>query len=1007
MADIDQAFLQSQTEMLREIRDELRAGRSMQSGGASGGGLSGGSARPGHTFVAAQSIADKTLMGQWNSLGWSQAYQSSYKSSFSGDLAAMIGFNRAPSSLTQDEFKDLAGQSMTARVSTSLAGIISPNYAASTNALAHEIHQNSGRFIRFGNPSAGALGTGFDFSTERSLSRQIQTAALGDLRMDGKDYAAMTSLGMRSGQFDSTGNADDFMKKVKEMASATGDLTRALHMSVQEVGTAMGNLRQLGVTGVAQQRSMMMQVGGAAMVAGMSSPEMLQMSGGIAQSGMQMGLNTATTMPAAATQAAVIRSLSQAGIVSPQLMAMGGGTAAITNNIMQATMGFAGSMGGYLSFMGGGANRGANTFNSQLHGIGATGMGTFEGSMTMDLDRVDRMSTMSSTQLDSLMRNQMESTIRLSGVSDMTSHTAEGMAFQLSRNQGMDEAAARIYAKSNFTVSGRRTTERAQMQVIAAQNAEENKVGNDFYGMDKTMAGRIRSGFQRFEQETANMYDEAIGYGDRLMGVHAGSAYVNSVNSQLVGNKGTTDFNASDFAAAMDNKNPPQLGSLSVKNPNAHMSTKSTIGFFGSMAVAGAAAAVGVANIWNPVGWGMLGLAAGMTANMYNATGAFDADSYTTYGEKDTTDILSAQRAIMKSNKSDASKLISSNALKGRKWEELIAKSDRRNMSGEEMKQFSLQVTAVQEEAKLMGTDVSYQDVVNVYTGVGGNASAADSVVASFGSTSKEQDDLISGFGSTMTSKGGNPLSFATSAEGSRVAAAYIRSQTGGPALTLEQQKILRSGGAAAATAFQNRVEQELATSNGKGKAEQLAAAFESKSKDLGSASFNSAMMASVGFLQDQVRGQGLGTEEQASVEKELKKVKDSGNGKELLELLNNSSSKVYELAGAGKLGEGFQRAANIRDDASFDSKTTEQLMKEFHLNDTSDASSIDAMKTAKNTTGLRNYVQARAMTQAGADAASPENTGLRTANVLNQATKTLDNLNSAISNFVLKSANK
>jgi hypothetical protein len=996
MADIDQAFLQSQTEMLREIRDELRAGRSMQSGGSSGGGLSSGAARPGHTFVAAQSAADKTLMGQWNSLGWSQAYQSSYKSSFSGDLAAMIGFNRAPSTLTQDEFKDLSSQNMAARVGTSLAGIIAPNYAASTNALAQEIHQNSGRFIRFGNSAAGALGTGFDFSTERSLSRQIQTAALGDLRMDGKDYSAMTSLGMRSGQFDSTGNADDFMKKVKEMASATGDLTRALHMSVQEVGTAMGNLRQLGVTGIAQQRSMMMQAGGAAMVAGMSSPEMLQMAGGIAQNGMQMGLNSATTMPAASTQAAVIRSLSQSGIISPQLMAMGGGTAAITNNIMQATMGFAGSMGGYLAFMGGGANRGANTFNAQLSGIGATGMGTFEGSMTMDLDRMDKMSSMTSGQLDSLMRNQMESTIRLSGVNDMTSHTAEGMAFQISRSQGMDEASAHVYAKSNFSMVGRRASEKARMQVIAAQNMEESKVGNDFYSTPLTVAGRIRGGIQRFEQETADIFDNVVGYFDRKVGVNGGEGYTSAVNRDIV-NGGGTNFSAADFSSAGGSQ-ADRVTSLTVRNPRAHMDALHTAGFGSAFGVAAALGTFGALNAFNPAGWLALGGAAAAGAVGYGMTGAFAGESSTTYSGSEASDILTAQRAIMKSNGSAASKLIASDTLKGRAWEKLISNRDRRNMDGAQLKEMSLQVVAVQEEAKLLGNTVSYQEVVNSYTAVGGNASTADIISVSTGSTTKEQDDLLTDFGKNM--KHGE-LGFATSSEGSRAAAAFVRSKTGGPALTMEQNKVLGSAGGAAFQAFSNRVEQELATGEGKGKLAQIAAAFESKSKDLGSASFNRAMMASVGFAEEQVKYSGLSEEDQKSASDELKGVSDSKNGMGLLDLLNNSSSKISELAGMNKLGSGFFQAAKIRDDASFDSKTTDDLAREFNLSG-DDIKQVDAMKTNGKPENIRKYMESRALAQSGeVDAVAAS--GVRTANVLAEATKTLERINSAVNNFVLK----
>ncbi len=985
MADIDVQTLQAQTELLREIRNELQASRSMQAGGGAGGGISGGSARPGHTFVAAQSMADRTLMGEWNSLGWSNAYRQSYRSTFGGDLSAMIGFSRAPETLTQDEYVGLARQSMAGRVGNAVGSLIAPGYVARTNALADEIHQNSGRFIRFGNANAGVLGAGFDFSTERSLSRQIQTMALGDLRMNGNDYRAITSLGMQSGQFDSVGSTDDFKNKVKELANATGDLTRALHMSVQEIGTAMGNMRQLGVSSVSQQRGVLMQLGGAAMVAGMSSPEMLQLAGGVGQQGLSMGLAATTTMPAAANQAAVVRSLSQAGILSPELMAMGGGAAAITQNIMQAKMGFAASNGGYLSFMGGGANGGANTFNSMLTGLSAAGAGTFEGALTMDMDRMQRMSSMSPQQLDSLMRNQFESTMRLAGINDMTSHTAQGMAFKLARGRGMDDASAMAYATSEFSVNGRRSADFARMQSIRATQMEERKVGNDMSSARTSLAGQLRGAIQNVEAGFGSLADSTMSAIDRsVFGINAGSDFERTTNAVIAGTAGGGGIDADSFNAVMA-KSPSEraemgnINELRVRRHDSH-TTNAIISGVGGLALGGLAMA------WNPMGWGMLaaagvGVAAGMVGSALGYIGSTDSEDV--YTGDNAKAMVETQRGIMKGNGNDAAKLIQSNAFHGAAWKELTGQMDRTKMNGEELQKISGLISRAADESK-----VSKQDVINGFLASGGKLGTADALLSGGTGASSAQMALIKDYLGEFNA--GTSGALATP-EGAAAASKFLKAKATGVEMDNATFATVSKTFGDNFDKFRSKVENDLKTTSGKAKIEEMANGFGKIGENLGTANFNRALSGAMGLAESYLSSNGLSAEDQKSARAELATT-DNGS-KSMLDLLQ--SGKVHDLAQSGKLGQVFKEAVSVEDDQGFENRSAKDIADTYHIGQTGVEKMLATPEGKKN---LKKFVEASIL---GNNAAIEKEQGAATpmleANILNQAANTLKQLQESL----------
>jgi hypothetical protein len=124
MVDIDEQYLREQSELLRSIRDELR-----QSHGAAMAEATGAttvSHSPGGTFVRAQILSDQVLSGQWSTLSWANAYKPTFTSSFGADLLALTGIGRAPETLTQSEYEQLAGQSICNRFGLALGGFLAP-----------------------------------------------------------------------------------------------------------------------------------------------------------------------------------------------------------------------------------------------------------------------------------------------------------------------------------------------------------------------------------------------------------------------------------------------------------------------------------------------------------------------------------------------------------------------------------------------------------------------------------------------------------------------------------------------------------------------------------------------------------------------------------------------------------------------------------------------------------------------------------------------------------------
>jgi hypothetical protein len=978
--DQDAQWMLEQKELLREIRDAVRSG-SMGHGAASGGGLASGPQRPGATFVHAQAMADRALSGEWNTLGWGNAYRSQFRSSFFGDLGAMTGLSRAPETLTQSEFQAIGGASVASRVSGAALGMLAPGFNARTSALADEIYANSSRFIRFGSNAAGETGVGFGYTAARSLSRQIGLEALGDLRMSGKDYNTITSLGMQSGQFDQSDSTDDFKRKLRELASATGDLTRALHMSVQEVGTAMGNLRQLGVSNVGQQRNIMMGIGASAAVAGVSASEMMAVAGGVGSMGMGMGLNAQTGIGVGAGNMAMVRGLAQAGVINPALVAMGGGAQAVAQNISAAQMGFASSNAGMLAFMGG-AGGGGNTVDAMMRGISSV-TGTFGGLMSMDYDRVNNLSSMTPGQLNNMFRGSVETRLGMMGISDMTSRTARGAAFRVARGMGMEESAARIYANANFSSEGRRGSDILQMEELQAKQVSEQKIAYDRYLSNNSFAGRVRSGVQGVELGFGSLIDSGMRGLDRLVGQNLGDQFGSQASGAVRGLT-ATHMGVEDIAdsliggAAAEKITPAKASAVRVRHSNA--SSLRSVGWgVGAMAV-GAAAAAAIPT----GGLSLVGLGVGLAASTaMSALGIWNSrDSEDEFFGGDASNMWDVSAAARSSNGADGKALIKAGKMKGQAWEQLTAKLNRTKMDGAEFRDFSNLANQAVSENKLGAT--GFQDVMNAFRAVGGDVVIPDSTDLSANGMSSVQDSAIKHLFSGVD-VGAN----LASPDNARKVSAFLKASISGGDVsgTLLEDLSSALGGAEAVDKFRGVVNAQLSTSSGKAELAAAAEGFSVTGKQVGKAELNRRFMTAMDLAGTRLGDMGGDTAKGARAE--LAKAQEGKTS--FFELLNNG--KFNEVARNGQLGPIFSAAASVKSDAELDKMGSQQIIDMYHLDATKDTLDVARANMKKGGVSTQQGVEAMILNSKAAKSEQADTNSLESARLLRDAARLLGQL--------------
>jgi hypothetical protein len=488
MPDLPPTFFFEQQQVLREIRDELRSQR-MAPGTM--GATPSYSPRETGAMLQAQGFSDRMLLNDWKMFGWSQAYQPEMRSSLARDIFGSMGFYPPPNTMTGMEYQQMAAENIGLRTGTMVRGMMAPFSTIRGNRVAEELYQMSPRFLRAGDQGAGILGAGMDRTTSRTFARQLELQALGDPKLSFGNYETIMSTGLRSGQFDFASSTREFSEQLRSLARTTADLTRATRMSVEDITRTMGALRQFGVADFAEQGRITRQVAAAARVAGVSNAEMAQAATAAIAAGLPMGIAAHTSAAMMTGDVTVLRELARGGIISPHLLAAGGGTMAVAGQITQARQQFLGSIPGALALGGGLAGPGqGDYFQALTKGLAGTG-GGLAGISRMLAGRLEGMGMVGEPQADHMMRQMVESQMRLMGVQDPMSQQGQDMAFMLLRGR-MGEPAALAYARSNFSRQGRMSADAARFRILGdAQNREDQVAADRAYEAD-TFAGASR-----------------------------------------------------------------------------------------------------------------------------------------------------------------------------------------------------------------------------------------------------------------------------------------------------------------------------------------------------------------------------------------------------------------------------------------------------------------------------------------------------------------------------------
>lgn len=486
--DLSSTYLAQQQQLLREIRDELRSSRSSPSGG--GGGSFLGAPTQNAPWIHAQMSADKMLSGEWNTLGWSNAYSSHYKSTLSGDLLGAFGMRPAPATMHQVEFERMAAESLATRMGSLPFDVLSGGMTGGFNARSREMSSDllaySSRFMRSGNLGVGPLGSGMGMSEANSLARGLQAGAINDLRMSGRDYNEVLRGGLQSGQFDFVKNVDELKQKFSELKESVADVTRANRTSVEETVKAFGMLRQFGVSDVGSQQRALTNLGAAARVAGVSFGEMAGVAFGAINPGFASGMGAEASMGLAGDNLAAAREASRAGVLGTNLVARAGGAAGIATAITGAQQRFLGTAAAKLAFQGGGGGG----FMSQVNrGLGGAAR-SLDSALAFE---ASTMEDMTAEQASSLHTGFIRQQLGFMGVTDFTSARAQNMAFQLTRGD-MGDDAARAYSQMNFSAGGQASMQRQRFAQLADRERSAGMARYDEYYMATSPMSAFRRG---------------------------------------------------------------------------------------------------------------------------------------------------------------------------------------------------------------------------------------------------------------------------------------------------------------------------------------------------------------------------------------------------------------------------------------------------------------------------------------------------------------------------------
>lgn len=483
MADQD---MFEQTSILKDIRTELRTSRmESHAGGA-------GPSRPSQAFIQSQHTADRMLAGQWGQLGWANAYKSQIDSSLANDIMGSMGLRAAPQTMWQNEYESASRSLLTDRLSAAPFALFAPGFAARSRRMGDEMFAYAGRFNRsgdMGRPDIGQM---------RSMARDLQITAAGDMRLSGRDYESIMSEGLKSGQFDFGSSASDLASTFKQLRDATADLTKSLRVGAGEVGQLLGTFRQAGITDIADQRRMAERLGASARVAGLSVPEMGGSVMAAIAAGAGMGIGAGTSAGLVENSIMGLRTMSRSGMVSQAMIAAGGGIQSMADAQTSAIQRFLSSSSGFYGAVGAGG--GGGFMNQLMRGIGATG-GTMSGIAAFEANKIDYLSRLSTDQAEGLFDASISQQLSYLGLRPGTA--AYGNQAKMLLRGIMGDAAGNAYGQLHFTAEGQAT--RARTAYLAEAEAYNQRRDSDYT--------------RRYENETAaGQFRQSVGWLSQLPG---------------------------------------------------------------------------------------------------------------------------------------------------------------------------------------------------------------------------------------------------------------------------------------------------------------------------------------------------------------------------------------------------------------------------------------------------------------------------------------------------------
>ncbi|MFA6132485.1 MAG: hypothetical protein WC869_00560 [Phycisphaerae bacterium] len=719
--------LNQSEQLLRDIRDELKTSR--QTSGAS----STSSGRPSPAFISAQQTVDRMVAGEWATLGWANAYQTSIKSSLANDLMGAMNLRAAPQSLWQREYETMTRSMLTDRIASFPADLIMPGFGRRSRDMGAQIYQLSSRFNRSGDN----LDT--NFHAAMNLGRDLQIGAATDMRLSGGDYSAIMQQSASAGQFDFAGGIGDVKTQFTELRNAVADLTKTMRLGAGEVAQTMGAFRQFGITDVADQKRMAERLAVSARVAGISTPEMAGIVRTGIENGMQLGLGAQGSAALAENLAMGARTASRSGLISSHVMAAAGGVQGMVQAQENAINQFAGSTAGFYTLLGGAAGSTGNALNDILSGIGTTG-GTLGGIVAAESRRMDLMGGLSGGQRSRLFNRNIQQQMGMLGI-DPNSAEATDYAFSLVRGQ-MGDAAGLAYARQNFSAEGRRQrwadSFRTEMGVInqGAQRDYQLKMENEtMFGQVRQMTGQLGAGVAGFGQgagRVANWVGRQVGgwFSDSATTFGNAVDALNLNGDDALSAEAAAGASMEAFRSSQSGNSREQKIRLtgSVTTSQALLGNALSIGGGLGGAYFGAKIGAGIGTFGGPIGTivgGLLGAGVGYMASGLIAGHAKpnemvgdEASNYLRAFQGSTGGI--SQRASNIANGNEAQVL---NALSGNQaFKQLIEKSSRGKLSDSESR----------EMARLAGeagkaTGVSTDDVMGVARSLGVDMQMQDS----------------------------------------------------------------------------------------------------------------------------------------------------------------------------------------------------------------------------------------------------------------------------------------